>query len=370
MNDDVGTTDRLAQFRAEWPRSVSWAEVRAQEPDVFRSAGKGALLVVPAIAATLLGFSFSMEFPWVIEMPGWLDWSRGLLIVALCALSIGLWIWAFVLLSLPGDTRRGIAIARFAQERDLTYSRHGFAPERIGILLAEGRTGLPARPARLVEAGPAQPSLFRTSFALWRSSNTRIPPLQIAIASYSGSESDPKGPRNGFRYMEMSLSRRLPHIMIDARGNGSLRQMLPGTQRLSLEGDFDRYFSVYVPNGYERDALELLTPDVMVCLIDHGRRWDIEIVEDRLVVASRRFRKRSDRLEYTAMLYFSELFGQELGHQARTYSDPRAERPRSQVAAAGRRLRRRSAAWGAAAFVGAVGLMLAFPHVLGWFLDR
>ena len=141
-------------------------------------------------------------------------------------------------------------------------------------------------------------------------------------------------------------------------------------QRRSLAGAFARDFSGYVPNGYERDALELLTPDVMVCLIDHGRRWDVEIVEDRLVVASRRFRKRSDRLEYTAMLYFSELFGQELGHQARTYSDPRAERPRTQVAAAGRRLRRRSAAWGAAAFVGAVGLMLAFPHVLGWFLDR
>ena len=158
--------------------------------------------------------------------------------------------------------------------------------------------------------------------------------------------------------------------MIDARGNGSLRTMLPGTQKLSLEGDFDRYFSVYVPAKYERDALELLTPDVMVCLIDHGRQWDIEIVDDRLVVASRRWARSSDRAEYTAMLYFSELIGAELGYQAKTYTDPRAQKPRSQVAEAGRRLRRRSAAWATAAFIGIIALMLAYPHVLGWFLDR
>jgi type VI protein secretion system component VasF len=70
------------------------------------------------------------------------------------------------------------------------------------------------------------------------------------------------------------------------------------------------------------------------------------------------------------MLYFSELIGAELGHQAQTYSDPRAERPWSQVAEAGRRLRRRSAAWVTAAFFGVVAVMLAFPHVLGWWLDR
>lgn len=370
MNGHEGLDDRLAQFRREWPRSVSWAEVRAADPKVFRSAAQGAALLVPAVASTLLFTSLSFEFPVGIQLPSWLIGIHGFLTVVLLWLSIGLWIWAFILLSLPGDARRGIAIARFAKERDLRYSRFGFAPERIGILLAEGRTPAPPRPARLVEAGPANPSLFRAGFALWESANSRIPPLQIAIASYSGGKNDPKGPRNGFRYMELALPRRLPHLMIDARGNGSLRQMLPGTQRLSLEGDFDRYFSVYVPSGYERDALELLTPDVMACLIDHGRRWDVEIVDDRLIVASRRFRRASDRAEYTAMLYFSELLGEELGHQADTYSDPRAARPRSQVAAAGTRLKRRSTVWATAVFVGMVGLMLLFPHVLGWFLDR
>ena len=349
---------------------VTWADVRDEDPGVFRSARTGALLLIPAVAATLLAGSLSMETPWTITLPEWLDWSRGLMMVIVLFLAIGFWFWGLILLSLPGDVRRGLAIKGFANERDLLYSQYGRSPDRIGVLLAEGRGKTPPRPPRLANADPVNPSLFRARFALWQGGRTTVPPLQIAIAQYSGTDADPKGPRNTFRYMELALPRRLPHIMIDARGNGSLRTMLPGTQKLSLEGDFDRYFSVYVPAKYERDALELLTPDVMVCLIDHGRQWDIEIVDDRLVVASRRWARSSDRAEYTAMLYFSELIGAELGYQAKTYTDPRAQKPRSQVAEAGRRLRRRSAAWATAAFIGIIALMLAYPHVLGWFLDR
>ncbi|MDN2819975.1 hypothetical protein PAJ26_08790, partial [Campylobacter jejuni] len=75
----------------------------------------------------------------------------------------------------------------------------------------------------------------------------------------------------------------------------------------------DRHFAVYVPKGYERDALQLLTPDVLVCLIAHRRRWDIEVVDDRVVVASAASRRRSDRAEIPALLRFAELLGAELG---------------------------------------------------------
>lgn len=350
---------------------MSWREVRETDASVFRSALHGALLLIPAVLSTVLWSSLTVELPFPIVFPVWLAWAHGLLIVVTLFLAIGVWIWSTALLSLPFDTRRGIAIARFARERDLHYSRYGSAPERLGVLFAEGG-GAPAprMPPRLAQLNdPARASLFRSNFSLWRGSEFPNPSLQIAIASYTGGKNDPKGPRHSFRFLQMRLSRALPHVMIDARKNGRLRSVLPGTQRLSLEGDFDRYFTTYVPRGYERDALQLLTPDVMVCLIDHGRNWDIEIIEDRLVVASSRFRRSSDRAEATAMLLFAELVGAELGHQAATYSDPRAAHPRTQVAEAGRRLRRRSAAWTTAIFVVVVAAMLAFPHVLGWLLD-
>lgn len=369
MKRDELVSDRLAQFRSEWPRRVTWAQVRAEEPRAFRSAVTGALLVIPTAASLLLWCSLNFEVPGAIELPGWLDWARSLLTVATLWLGILLGIGAWAMLSLPTDARRGMAIARFGAERSLSFWRN-FAPPpgRYGILFAGGAT--PPRSARLRAQGGDATSLFRASFALHRGAPAGQPDLQIAIASYSGGKNDPKGPRNAFRYLEMALPRRLPHIMIDATGNGRLRTILPGSQRLRLEGDFDRYFAVYVPQGYERDALELLTPDVMACLIDHGRHWDVEIVDDRLIAASRRFRRSSDRDEYTAMLYFSELFGAELGHQARTYTDPRAANPRSQVTTAGARLKLRSAAWTTTFLVAVVAAMLAFPHTLGWFLDR
>lgn len=83
----------------------------------------------------------------------------------------------------------------------------------------------------------------------------------------------------------------LPHLFLSRKG---LRPpafssfMQPaGGQRLSLEGDFNRYFDTYCPRGYERDALYLLTPDVMAAFIDGARDFDIEIIGNRLILRSR-----------------------------------------------------------------------------------
>lgn len=367
VHGEETTAGRLLQFRSEWPRHVSWDEVRAADSTAFRSAAQGAGLFVVVLLLLLLVFMLEMDVPAQITLPAWLDWGRGLFIVICLLLAFALGIWGMALISVPGDTRRGLAIARFASERDLIYSRFGHPPRRQGILLAEG-TGKGSAPS--VRHATEMPSLFRSGFALWGSSNSPVPSLQIAIASYSGSKSDPKAPRHAFRFLEMALPRKLPHIMIDARQNGVLRAVLPGTQRMRLEGDFDRHFAVYAPDGYQQDALQLLTPDVMACLIDHGRQWDIEIVDEHLVVASHRFRRSSDRDEYTALLVFSELIGAELGYQASYYTDPRAELPSSGIAPAGRRLRRVSAAWGIIPVILAAAFAFALPPLLSWFLDH
>lgn len=88
-------------------------------------------------------------------------------------------------------------------------------------------------------------------------------------------------------YVAMRLPRALPHIVLDARGNNSLgRARLPvafaGQQRLSLEGDFDKYFALYCPADYEADALYLFPPDTMAVFVDSAARLDIEIVDDYL----------------------------------------------------------------------------------------
>lgn len=57
-----------------------------------------------------------------------------------------------------------------------------------------------------------------------------------------------------------------------------------GEEKVSLEGDFNKYFSLYVPKGYEIEALEIFTPDVMAMLIDKSRAFSLEFIENHLYI--------------------------------------------------------------------------------------
>ncbi|WP_199190225.1 hypothetical protein [Cryobacterium sp. N22] len=93
-------------------------------------------------------------------------------------------------------------------------------------------------------------------------------------------------------FCAVRLSTRLPHILLRAQdGPGdrfTLVDLPASSQRLSLEGDFDDYFTLYCPEKYERDALYLFTPDVMARLIDRVRGFDVEIIDDWLFLVSSR----------------------------------------------------------------------------------
>jgi hypothetical protein len=95
-------------------------------------------------------------------------------------------------------------------------------------------------------------------------------------------------------YVAIKLDVPLPHIVLDALSNNGLfgASNLPAAfdtdQRLSLEGDFDRYFALYCPAGYERDALYLFTPDIMARFIDNAAALDVEIVDDWLFLYTKR----------------------------------------------------------------------------------
>lgn len=94
-------------------------------------------------------------------------------------------------------------------------------------------------------------------------------------------------------YFAVTLEKSMPHILLDSRKNNfrlfgegasNLGTTPDREQRLVLEGDFGEHFDVYTPAGSERDALSILTPDVMALLIDHGGDCDIEIIGNRLYV--------------------------------------------------------------------------------------
>jgi len=95
-------------------------------------------------------------------------------------------------------------------------------------------------------------------------------------------------------YVAIRLDAPLPHIVLDALGNNAAFRSsnLPASfgrgQRLSLEGDFDRYFALYCPAGYERDALYLFSPDIMARFVDNAAALDVEIIDDWLFLYTKR----------------------------------------------------------------------------------
>ncbi|QOD44834.1 hypothetical protein [Clavibacter zhangzhiyongii] len=96
-----------------------------------------------------------------------------------------------------------------------------------------------------------------------------------------------RGGHRGWTYVALGLPAPLPHLVLDSTANDRHGSDLPASvqrdQRLSLEGDFDRHFRLYAPGEYERDALYLLTPDVMAALVDDAAGFNVEVVDRRIV---------------------------------------------------------------------------------------
>lgn len=93
-----------------------------------------------------------------------------------------------------------------------------------------------------------------------------------------------------WHYLTVRLPSPLPHLVLDATTNDTVRSDLPPGldrgRRISLEGDFDRWFRVYAPSGYGVDARYVLTPDVMSSLVSTAAYYNVEIIDDRIVFFS------------------------------------------------------------------------------------
>lgn len=81
-----------------------------------------------------------------------------------------------------------------------------------------------------------------------------------------------------FKTAKIRLAKKFPHIFLDNKKDGSLGSFeFDRSQMLQLEGNFNKYFSVYGPKEYEIEVLQILNPKVMQTLLDINEPVDIEI---------------------------------------------------------------------------------------------
>lgn len=81
----------------------------------------------------------------------------------------------------------------------------------------------------------------------------------------------------------LELTKQYPHLYLDGAANGR-NLSYTKDQRVDLEGDFNKYFSLYMPEGSAAGSLTVLAPDVMLVLIEQAQPFDIELSQNSLSI--------------------------------------------------------------------------------------
>ncbi|WP_119696049.1 hypothetical protein [Microbacterium halotolerans] len=168
------------------------------------------------------------------------------------------------------DRRNHYRLHSFAAANGMAYLPHIVDPRLPGLIFNQGRSRRAIRRVRGTQPRFVEFANYRYTTGSGKNSTT-----------------------HRWGYVAIRLDTPLPHIVLDAKGNNGLfGSNLPASfdreQRLGLEGNFDEYFTLYCPRGYETDALYLFTPDIMARFIDNAAKLDIEIVDDWLFLYARR----------------------------------------------------------------------------------
>lgn len=352
------SASRHDELRALWPAEVTREDLVSADPSVAGSARRGWSLLALSIASTVL-WAVPLRIWGEVQLHGLLQNLLGagfsLATIALILVALVSAVGAFLEFCAPRRCMRSIEFTRFASAAGLRYRAREIWPERRGIFFGEPGDHSTARSG----------GHFNGEHLLTADTRGATAGIRMGLAKRR-SGAGPAGPYRSFRYLIAELPVTVPHLVLDGRANGALSHVVPQSQRVMLEGDVDRYFATYAPEGYARDALEVLTPDVLAALIDTGADWDFEWVDNLLIVVSRKASHACDRDETIAMLVFAETIVPLIARQAERYSNFRIHAASSGSFGARRRTRLswRTLDWGVVLSLGAFAAAVLAAFVL------
>lgn len=251
-----------------------------------------------------------------------------------------------------------VRVSRFARANDWLYTHRVIDPPHQGIIFGVGH----ARMAKDIISmdGDNEAASFE-------------------IGNYQYTTGSGKSQRTHYwTYCCIEMDRQLPHMVLDATANNAslfgknLASNLPislrKNQTLSLEGDFDKYFTLYAPKDYERDALYVFTPDLMALLIDAVHNFDAEVIDNHLYIYARQAAGSVGALDQPNFIYqlltIIHTVGMKVHRQTDYYADERiGDRSVDVVAKDGRRLKR-GVSWVVVVTVIVVIVMQCMPLIL------
>lgn len=219
---------------------------------------------------------------------------------------------------------RAIQMNEFALQNHLTYIENQPYDERAGMIFSAGHSRVFLQ--LLLAEGRDFIELGNYQYTTGSGKNRQV---------------------HDFGFMRIKLPRRLPNMVLDSKKNnffgGRLSNLNVGfgsSQRLSLEGDFDSYFTLYTPEQYKRDALYVFTPDVMQALVEAANVYDCEVIDDDFYIYSSKAFSLTDRAELLELAGIAHKLRSELVEQTDYYADERVgDRALNLIAPAGARLK-------------------------------
>lgn len=332
------TPQEVAEYRTRARASgAAWANLTVQTIVVIVVVAIiGAMVLIPVLGGILV---------FLIEGLG--DGGPiGVAFVLFFLLGLGVVGFAIVRVAISGSGRWGrwLRMDRFARANGFSFSPADPDPGYPGAIFQVGDSRQATEHFRTVEGRFLDFGNYQYTTGSGKNRTTRI-----------------------WGFLAIELDRKLPHMVLDSKANNGLfgGTNLPATfdkdQILSLEGDFEEYFTLYCPKEYERDALYVFTPDLMALLIDNAAPFDVEIIDAWMFVYSSSAFPAAQPAVYQRLLRIVETVGAKTLTQTDRYQDDRAAAPFAAniVAPQGTRLKR-------SVSVGAIILIVVAALIWGW----
>ena len=316
--------DAAARFRAEKQSLPGYANTGSP---VFQSVAAGCAGLVVVGTVLLIGAALTAAAFALNPVAGGIVLVAGFVVGAGL---VGLVVWGVVAMARRADRRwpRWFRLDAFARANGMIFSPSDANPAYPGVIFGIGSS--------------------RAAVDHLRSAADRY----LDYGNYRFVTGDGKNSTtHTWGFLALELDRSLPHMVMDAKRNdGLFGSNLPASfdrsQVLSLEGDFDQWFTLYCPRQYERDALYVFTPDLMALLIDEAAAFDVEIIDRWMLVYSVTEFDMAHPWVHDRLLRIVDTVGRKTLTQTHRYVDERigAFAP-NVVAAPGQRLRQRVPVW-------------------------
>lgn len=346
------TIDYSYLANAVTPGQVQGFKLWAQGRPEYAASSISGQLVGIIIGLVFLGFGtlgvvvVSTGLIFAALSQGMLIALLGLIVPIIALGLLGLAIWGTVRFATSSKRwERWYRLEGFARSNQLQFSPLDANPNYPGAIFSSGSN--------------------RAAYDHMRSTDARF----VDYGNYRYVTSNGKSSTtHTWGFLALQLDRSLPHIVLDSLANngifGSSLSTYDKTQRLSLEGDFDRYFTLYCPAEYERDALYVFTPDLMALCIDNVAPFDVEIIDQWMFVYSAAAFDMMQPAVHHRLLSIVDTVGAKTLRQTARYSDERIGNFAANVVAPpGQRLKRTFPVWLIVFLVGFLGLALVLPAI-------